>query len=168
MNFTSIKLGLEWLAGEPVRIRSRRQWWVVLGCGVATLVVALLKLREISRPLVQAKSLAELPAPSGDDKFGLDISVRKQIFAELAAAEPKARIESRRSFPGPDLAWSADDERGARERREIAALMVKYKVTMTQAYLVLDEGIRERWPGPDGQPLQATTTPLHPRRNYGF
>ena len=33
---------------------------------------------------------------------------------------------------------------------------------------LIDEGIRAHWPGADGKPLEATTTPLHPRRDYGW
>ena len=44
--------------------------------------------------------------------------------------------------------------------------MGRYGLTMSQVYLILDEGIRGRWPGPDGQPLDPHTVPLNPRRKY--
>jgi hypothetical protein len=42
----------------------------------------------------------------------------------------------------------------------------KYRISLTQAYLILDEGIRNKWPGPDGTPLPATTPPLDIRTTW--
>jgi hypothetical protein len=157
-----------WLAGEPIRVRSQRMVLVVVTLAAASLAYAYVRGSEITRHLRKAKQHTVLPADRGDVRFGLPLEKRRQIFTELAAAEPQARVEGVRAFNGPGLEWSAEDHRGGFERREIAAVMTRHRVTMTQAYLVLDEGIRSKWPGPDGQPLKATVTPLHPRRNYGW
>lgn len=161
-------LVLDWLAGEPVRIRSLRMLTVVGLLAFASLMWALVTVRDATRTLRTGRPPAPLPADQGDVAYGVPLETRKQIFAELAAAEPAARAEGKKSFNGPGLEWSADDHRGAFERKLVASLTGKYRLSTTQVYLVLDEGIRSHWPGPDGKPLEATTTPLHPRRNYGW
>jgi hypothetical protein len=59
--------------------------------------------------------------------------------------------------------WSREDDRGHYERVKMRELAARYEGTLTQMYLILDEGIRNKWPGPDGQPLPATTPPWDPR-----
>lgn len=161
-----LKTAGDWLSGEKVRIGSKRTFLVAAGISVASFVIGFRDLRAFAHPLTHAKPLAALPADQGDTKWGMALATRKQVFAELAAAEPGSRAEGARSFPGAALAWSADDHRGALERNRARDLAGKYRVSLTQIYLCLDEGIREAWPGPDGKPLDAHTTPLNPRRKY--
>lgn len=158
----------KWFAGERVRVESRRMLGVVLACSVLTLGLAWREWRSAVRPLVSAKPPAPLPPDEGDKRFGLPVGTRKRIFEELAAAEPHGRAEGQKGFPGVDLAWSAEDHRGAFERQKAAEVASRHRISLTQVYLILDEGIRERWVGPDGAPLTPTTVPLHPRRNYGW
>jgi hypothetical protein len=163
-----VAVATDWVAGAPMKVRSRADLLVVAFVSLGSILYAVGQARTMTTVLRRGKPLTVLPAPQGDERFGLPLALRRKIFDHLAAAEPQARAEGKKSFPGPDLAWSADDHRGAYERKEIPVVMAKFGVSMTQAYLVLDEGIREHWPGPDGQPLNPKTTPLHPRRNYGW
>lgn len=159
---------LRWLSGEPVRVRTRRAVYIGLCASILSLAAAFALARDVTRTLRNAGPPPTLPSDQGDVRFGVPLAVRKDVFRELAAAEPGAREEGRRTFPGPDLAWSAEDHRGAFERQKVAAIMASRGLSMTQVYLILDEGIRERWPGPGGEPLPAKVVPLHPRRNYGW
>lgn len=161
-----LKTAGDWLSGDKVRIRSRRTFLVALAISVLSFAYAVRDLRAFARPLTHAKPPPALPPDQGDARWGMPLATRKQVFAEFAAAEPAHRAEGARSFPGAALAWSADDHRGALERNKARELSGKYRVSLTQIYLCLDEGIREKWPGPDGNPLDAHTTPLNPRRKY--
>jgi hypothetical protein len=161
-----LKTAADWVAGEKVRIRSKRTFYVAVAISLVTFVIGFRNLRALAHPLTHAKPLAPLPADQGDTKWGMSLASRKHVFAEFAAAEPAARVEGARAFPGPALLWSAEDHRGAFERNKARELAGKYRVNLTQIYLCLDEGIREGWPGPDGKPLDPHTVPLNPRRKY--
>lgn len=163
-----LKTAGSWLSGDEVRGHTKRTILVAVAISVVALFVGFRDLRAIARPLTHAKPLAPLPADEGDSKWGLPLKTRRAIFDELAAAEPTSRSEGTRAFPGPALAWSAEDHRGAYERNKARELAGKYRCTLTQVYLSLDEGIHEKWPGPDGKPLDPKTVPLNPRRKYDF
>ena len=157
-----------WVAGDFVLVRSRVVLYAWLTVSAASLSYAWILGRDMTRPLRTTAPPPPLPRDSGDVRFGVPLAVRKQIFAELAAAEPNARVEGKKQFPGAELEWSAEDHRGAFERKTAAAIAGARRLSLTQVYLILDEGIRERWPGPDGQPLSPYVVPLHPRRKYGW
>lgn len=161
-------LAAKWLAGERVSIRSRSMLIALFALSIVSLAYAWREWRDATRPLVTAKPPPPLPPDSGDTRFGVPLATRKKVFEELAAAEPNGRAEGKKGFPGYELAWSAEDHRGAFERQKAAELASRYHLSLTQVYLILDEGIRERWPGPDGEPLTPYTVPLHPRRKYGW
>jgi hypothetical protein len=161
-------VALRWAVGDFVLVRSRIVLYVWLAAAAMSLAYAYVLVRDMTRPLRTAAPPPPLPPDSGDIRFGLHLEVRKQIFAELAAAEPNARVEGKKSFPGPELEWSAEDHRGAFERKTAASIAATRHLSLTQVYLCLDEGIREQWPGPDGQPLSPKVVPLHPRRKYGW
>lgn len=163
-----LAVAARWLSGEPVLVRSRRRYVLLLGLSLLVYGYAWKTCSSMTQNLTHAKPPPLLPLPQGDERFGVPLRTRKEIFAELAVAEPTARAEGKRSFPGEELAWSADDHRGAFERKTVASLMAMHRLSMTHIYLILDEGIREHWLGPDGKPLLPTTTPLHPRRKYGW
>lgn len=163
-------IGAEWLTGKPIAIRSRRT--LVIAVGLATIlgVWGYLRLREVARPLTLA-ARAGVPhfAPDhGDVRFGVPLAKRREVFTEVAGGEPSARAEGTKAFPGADKAWSAEDHRGAYERKNVAAAAARHHLTLSQVYMILDEGIRAKWPGPDGEPLKPSTVPLHPRRDYGW
>lgn len=159
----------KWLAGERVALGTRRTFLVAVAASFLTLGFAVRDFRGFVRPLTHAKTPPPLPGDGGGGtKWGMPLRVRQEIFMEFATAEPTARAEGAKSFPGAALEWSAEDHRGSFERQRARELAAKYRVSIEQAYLCLDEGIRERWPGPDGEPLDARTVPLNPRRKYGF
>ena len=55
---------------------------------------------------------------------------------------------------------------GAQERALAQSLATRHGLSLSQVYLILDEGIRDKWPGPDGEPLIATTPPQDPRDTW--
>jgi hypothetical protein len=130
---------------------------------VGALVVATVIIVTTVRPLTAPKPPAPLP-PDGPDgkRFGLSLVDRKAIFASIAATEAHSRTLGHQGFPTEP--WSAEDHRTAYERDVLRETAAQRGLNLTQAYLILDEGIRARWPGPDGEPLSATTLPLKPRR----
>ena len=158
----------KWLSGEEVRVPTKRVLVAAVAISVVTFFVGYRDLRAIAHPLTHAKPLPPLPADEGENKWGLPLKTRRAIFDDFAAAEPTSRVEGTRAFPGAALAWSAEDHRGAYERNKARELAGKYRCTLSQVYFSLDEGIRERWPGPDGKPLDPKTVPLNPRRKYDF
>lgn len=116
-----------------------------------------------------ARPITSEPAPAAvldhepnGVRFGLPEATRKEIFAELAAAEPAARAGGIAGFPGQP--WSQEDHRCAFERETARAMATRRGLSLTQIYLVLDEGIREKWPDAEGKPLHPKTVPLLPRR----
>lgn len=156
------------LFGEPHRPRSPLALYAPVVVAVLAVFVAVRPLRRTAALLLAPHPLRTFePAARDGVRFGLPEATRREIFAEIARAEPQARANGRSSFPGPELAWSAEDHRGAFERKTVAALAARHRVTLQQIYLVLDEGIRERWPAPEsGEPLDPHSVPLKPRRRY--
>lgn len=148
----------------PPRGLPRSRLGLALGAlaqGVA-LLVALRTAAQAVRPTLRAPAPAALPDDEGHGgRFGVPAAVRQQIFAQLAAAEPEARASATATFPF--LAWSREDQRAALERDLVRAIASQRGLNLTQVYLILDEGIRARTPGPAG-PLEATVAPLDPRR----
>jgi hypothetical protein len=92
--------------------------------------------------------------------FGIPDARQKMIFNDLAADEAHARIESAKKFP--DQPWSIEDERAAHERDHTREVAGNYKINVSQAYLILDEAIREHWIYMHA-PLDANVVPLKPR-----
>lgn len=114
-------------------------------------------------PILTAPQPDPLPADQpGDMKLGLDLAQRSQIFERLAAHRVHDGPKAQRAFAGQ--AWSAEDMRSENERRHAHALARRHRLPIQTIYLILDEGIRRGWPGPQGQPLSASTPPLNPRR----
>lgn len=149
-----------WALGEPIADRRVRSLWLLVQ--LASLVaVTPWALRTIS-PITRAPKPAALVDGPGDVRYGMPLALRQEVFKELAAAEPHNRQSGAAGFPGQP--WSQEDHRAAFERDVMRDVAARRKLNLTQVYLVLDEGIREKWPGPDGKPLMATTIPLDPRR----
>lgn len=137
-----------------------------LAIGVA--LVAIGKRIDVAvMPLLRAEPPKPIPTePVGDQRFELPEETRRAIFAELATKELAERARAIKANTWNGHLWSREDDRGHYERVAIRAVAAKYRISFSQAYLVLDEGIRERWPGPDGKPLPATTPPLNPRSGW--
>ncbi|MEO8874636.1 MAG: hypothetical protein ABI461_03535 [Polyangiaceae bacterium] len=97
---------------------------------------------------------------TADPLYGIDDTRRHLIFSDLAADEAHARAESAQKFPGEP--WSIEDERAAHERDRTREIAGNRKISVSQAYLILDEGIREHWPAPK-HALDGSVVPLKPR-----
>lgn len=146
---------------------SKAAWGVrCVAIGIA-LFVLWRRVEAATFPLLSAKPLPAIPTEEIDDyRFRLPERTRRQIFAELATAELAERARAIQANTWKGHLWSREDDRGHYERVAVRAAAAKHKISLTQTYLVLDEGIRERWPGPDGKPLPATTPALDIRSNW--
>jgi hypothetical protein len=153
--------GLLDLAGPP---RSRVAWAVRI-CFLSFALVVLWKRVDIAtKPLLQAKPAPFIPSEEIEDyRFRLPERTRREIFMEIAVAEMAERQRAIEQNTWKGHLWSREDDRGHFERLHLRVLAKKYGVSLTQLYLILDEGIRSHWPGPDGAPLPATTPALDMR-----
>jgi hypothetical protein len=142
--------------------------WAVRVCVLTFALVVLYKrLDTTTAPLLNAKAPIPIPSEEIEDyRFRLPERTRREIFAEIAEAEQNDRIHAiqRNSWNGH--LWSREDDRGHFERVFFRILAKRYNISLTQVYLILDEGIRGLWRGPDGQPLPPTTPPLNPRPTW--
>ena len=148
------------------RPASKAAWGVRVIAVMLALSVFWSRTTEATRPLLTAKPPLPIPTEEVDDyRFRLPERMRREIFADLATAElaERARAIAANSWNGH--LWSREDDRGHYERVAVRAAAARHRVSISQVYLVLDEGIRERWPGPDGKPLPADTPPLNIRLN---
>lgn len=139
--------------------------WAVRVCVLSFAVVVLLKrVDKVTAPLLNAKPLPAIPTEEIEDyRFRLPERTRREIFAEIATAEAVERKRAIDQNTWKGHLWSREDDRGHQERMEFRRLAKDYNISLTQVYLVLDEGIRERWPGPNGEPLSGTTPALDMR-----
>jgi hypothetical protein len=147
---------------------SSRVAWIVRVCVMSFGVVLLYKrVTSVTAPLLTAKPPIPIPSEEIEDyRFRLPERTRREIFAEIAAAETAERKRAVDQNTWNGHLWSREDDRGHFERTHLRALAAKYKISLTQTYLILDEGLRAKWPGPDGDPLPGTTPPLNPRSTW--
>jgi hypothetical protein len=110
--------------------------------------------------ITAAPAPAPVQAPTATTRFGLREEQRRAMFLELATAEQSERQRAILQNSWGGHAWSREDDLGYVLRQRAREAGQRYGLSITHAYLVFDEGIRQRWPGPDGQPLPATTSPL--------
>lgn len=151
---------IDWLWGD-VELPATKRWRraepavraIVLGLAVSFGLHATRELRTTPPP-------DPLPA-TGPNRLGLPESQRRALFRELAVVEPRARTESAQKFPGDP--WSIEDERAAHERDKSRDMAAANKLSVSQIDLLLDDGIREKWPAPNSKPLDATVVPLKRR-----
>lgn len=150
-----------WLADRrgssgPARLR-------VLATQVLALLAAVFALRSVTWRVLRASAPADLPGdgPNGV-RFGLLEDLRHEIFREISSGEPAARSRAAQAFPGDP--WSIEDHRASFERDIVRGIAQRRGLSLSQVYLVLDEGIRQHWPGPDGKPLSGKSSPLSPRK----
>ena len=145
-----------------------RAGWVIRL--VVTSVMAVLLYKRVllaGHPLLSAHPPSPIPVQEIDDyRFKLPERTRKAIFEELAAAEVAERNRAIAANTWAGHAWSREDDRGYYERALAQRLTVKYKCSLSQIYLVLDEGLREHWEGPDGNPLPSNTPPFTFRQTW--
>lgn len=142
--------------------------WVIRAAVMfVALWFAVRKTAVMANPLLVAKPPAPIPNTEIDDyRFKYPERIRKEIFMEIATAELAERQRAIAANTWKGHLWSREDDRGHYERVKMRELAAKYKGTLTQMYLILDEGIRSKWPGPDGNPLPATTPPWDPRTTW--
>lgn len=147
---------------------STRVGWLVRVSVVAFASVVLYRrVVATTTPLLDAKPPTPIPTEEIEDwRFRMPERVRREIFAEIAEAEQAERERAVAQNTWQGHLWSREDDRGHVERQHLRGVAAKYKISLTQAYLVLDEGIRAKWPGPDGNPLPATTPPLDLRTTW--
>ncbi|MBS2012779.1 MAG: hypothetical protein JST00_07830 [Deltaproteobacteria bacterium] len=146
---------------------TRVAWLVRIAVMSFALVVLWRRTTAATAPLLTAKPPPAVPTEEIDDyRFRLPERVRREIFIELAGAEIAERKRAIDGNTWNGHIWSREDDRGQQERMLARTLAGKYKVSLTQIYLVLDEGIRNKWPGADGEPLRATTPPLDIRTTW--
>jgi hypothetical protein len=147
--------------GSPT---SRVGWAVRVAVFSFAVVVLWKRVSTATAPLLDAKPLPFIPSEEIEDyRFRLPERIRREIFTEIAAGETAERKRAIEQNTWKGHLWSREDDRGHYERMQLRALATKYKVSLTQMYLILDEGIRDHWPGPDGNPLPATTPALDMR-----
>lgn len=147
---------------------STRVAWLVRVCVISFGAVLLWKrVATTTAPLLSAKPPVPIPSEEIEDyRFRLPERIRREIFAEIAEAEQTERAHAIQKNSWNGHLWSREDDRGHFERVFFRTLAKKYNISLTQVYLILDEGIRAKWLGPDGQPLSATTPPLNPRSTW--
>jgi hypothetical protein len=160
LHVTLTEAGTNWLADRPASSRAalvRRL--VVRTLGIFAAIVSMLW---VAGPVLHASPPANLPADGPGVRFGLGDSARREIFREIATGEPTARVRAAQHFPGDP--WSTEDDRAAFERDTVRGIALRRQTSLSQVYLVLDEGIREHWLGPDGHTLSPQSYPLAPRK----
>lgn len=149
------------------RPSSRVAWMVRVAVVSFALVVLWKRTSHVTAPLLDAKPLPFIPAEEIEDyRFRLPERTRREIFTEIAAAESGDRKRAIEQDRWHGHLWSREDDRGHLERTTFRQLAGKHDISLTQVYLILDEGLRGHWPGPDGQPLPATTPPLDLRTTW--
>lgn len=144
--------------------RSRAVFIAALAAQLVGLVALVVVTTKAVRPILSEPGPARIRAQGpGDQRFELPEKTRRAIFGELAAAELAERKRHIDGNTWQGHLWSREDDRGWQERTLVRSLATRHGVSLSQIYLVLDEGIHEKWPGPDGKPLPATAEPLNLR-----
>jgi hypothetical protein len=142
-------------------------WIVRVLVTIAAVAVLVQRAKIATAPLVAAKPPPSIATEDIEGyRFRISDETRHAMFDELAAAELAERDRAIKANTWGGHAWSREDDRGHYERMAVRSVAAKYKVSISQVYLVLDEGIREKWPAPNGQPLPATTPPLSLRSTW--
>lgn len=146
---------LERWGGSP---RLRRLRWILAG------LLLLLPIAWGTRVVVQVLSRptpAKLDPGTPDERFGLDRTERMELFADMVRQRAGWRKNVERRFRNDP--WSQQDDFHASEAPHVLGLARRLGLHYSIPYLILDEGIRERWPGVDGDPIPAEVIPLQPR-----
>jgi hypothetical protein len=146
---------------------TRVAWMVRLVVVILSLGALWRRVDVATAPLLEAKPLPRVPSEEIEDyRFRLPERTRREIFLEIATAEISVRARAVQLDTWNGHPWSREDDRGHFERVELRRLAKLHDLALTQMYLILDEGIRGRWPGPDGEPLPGTSPPLDLRSTW--
>lgn len=148
--------------------RSKVGWVIRVLMTILAIAILIQRTKAATAPLLNAKPPGAISAEDIEGyRFRLSDETRHAIFDELATAELAERDRAIKANTwGGVEPWSREDDRGHFERVAARSVAAKYKVSLSQVYLVLDEGIREKWPAPNGKPLPATTPPLSLRASW--
>ena len=103
-----------------------------------------------------------IPSEEIDDyRFRLPERTRREIFAEIAAAETAERKRAMTRTRGRATSGRVRTIAVTTSAWQLRALGAALQASASRRCTsILDEGFREHWPGPDGKPLPATTPPL--------
>ncbi len=147
---------------------SSRVGWIVRVVVISfAAVVVWQRVSALAAPLVRAKPPIPIPSEEIEDyRFRLPERTRREIFAQIAENEQPTREQALQANSWNGHLWSREDDRGHFERIFFRKLAKQHNISLSQVYLILDEGLRAKWPGPDGKPLPATTPPLNPRQTW--
>jgi hypothetical protein len=150
-----------------VKPTSKAAWIVRLVVMLVATWFLVKKTNALVSPMLSAHPPGKIPNEEIEDyRFKYPERIRREIFMEIATAELAERQRAIAANTWNGHLWSREDDRGHYERVKMRELAARYKGTLTQMYLILDEGIREKWPGPNGEPLPATTPPWDPRTTW--
>ena len=152
-----------WFAPAPLT-RSPIVLVLVLCANAMGLAVLVRTVRATLGPMYRTPAPRPVPQPTSMERFGMTETIRREIFAELADAEVNERRRAITMNTWGGHAWSREDDLGYVQRARAREVAQRYRVSLSQVFLVLDEGIRRRWPGPDGLPLRGTSEPISLRR----
>jgi hypothetical protein len=171
---------MAWIVAEWLKLRpyfalldfstkpaSRIAWAVRVAVFSFAIVVLYKRIGTTTAPLLDARPPNPIPSEEIEDyRFRLPERTRREIYLEIATAELAERKRAIEQDKWRGHLWSREDDRGHFERVHFRQLATQHKLSLTQIYLILDEGIRNRWPGPDGALLPATSPPLDPRSTW--
>jgi hypothetical protein len=110
--------------------------------------------------VVEQPAPTPVPSPNDSETFGLAESKRKEIFGDIAEWNNRWRRWAKHDFPNSK--WSREDHYHNLLRMHVEKLVDRHDLNYSIIYLIYDEGVRKRWPAPDGEPLRPTTVPLDP------
>jgi hypothetical protein len=163
---TTVKACLDALDFDKERTSLWGARFMLVAWAVA-LYFAVSSVRTTVRPLTTRATQSPLGEEEHEGfRYGLPLEKRQAIFNELAAGELVERKRGIDQNTWNGHLWSREDDRGHQELTLARNLAARNKISLTQVYLILDEGIRKRWPAPDGRPLPATTPPQDPRTTW--
>ena len=155
------------LLDAPVRERlealrnDRRVRWILRGLGWTLWLAPAAAAAFLAWRLMDKPAPAPLPEPRAVEAFGLPEEERLDIWDELMEGEKSRWKRARDHFP--DHEWSQQDDYAHHLKNDVVRVARERKLHHSIVFLVLDEGIRNHWPGPDGEPLDARPVPLRPR-----
>jgi hypothetical protein len=131
------------------RPRNAESVWLRAGAFVAGVTAIFYVVRGGAAQVLYARPLPMLtPDEHVGYRYGLSEEARREIFAALASAE------TGKAVPTLERARRSHD-RGDAEASIVGSLATKHRVSRSAIWAVLEQGIRERWPGPDGAPVPA-------------
>jgi hypothetical protein len=118
----------------------------------------------LTAALVLVAVTRAITAPGAAPPERDDRSLRTAVFRQMTADETALRRDAARAFPGDP--WSADDDFHNHQQRRARALAARLQLSIGTVLRAVDEGLHERWPAANPDPLTAAVPPCHPRPEY--